>query len=440
MGFVICLLDAASALGLRNAGTHRRRNVIGIHDYLALCISRRTAYGLYQAGLTAQEALFICVQDRNHPDFGNIQPLAQKIDSHKHIKLAEAKVADDLHTLDRTDIVMHIAAANADVFQILCQILCHFLGQRGDKRALTFLNLFVDFADQIVDLSLNRPDQNLRIQQTGRANDLFHDLSGPFPFIFPWCGRNINPLMDPIRKLVKLQRPVIKSGGKAEAVFHQRLFPGPVAAIHGADLRQRHMALIHKEQKILREIIQQGHRRASRRAVGDHPGVVFNSRTIAQLLHHFNVIVRALANALSLEQFIVFFKITHTLIAFDPNAFDRRGHFFSRRHIMAGRIDRRMIQDPRRLPCDHVDLADSIHFIPKELDPDGAIIGIGRENLQRVAANPKLVALKSDVVALIANVDQLMQQLVKISCLTRAERNHHIGIVDRIAQAVNAGD
>ena len=39
-----------------------------------------------------------------------------------------------------------------------------------------------------------------------------------------------------------------------------------VAVVHGPDLGQRHVALVHKQQKVVREEVQQGHGGGARRA------------------------------------------------------------------------------------------------------------------------------------------------------------------------------
>ena len=68
------------------------------------------------------------------------------------------------------------------------------------------------------------------------------------------------------------------------------------------------MAFIYKQKKIVREIIHQRHRRRSRRTTRDDAGIVLNAAAKSNLLQHFNVIHRALADALRLEKLIVRLK------------------------------------------------------------------------------------------------------------------------------------
>ena len=99
------------------------------------------------------------------------------------------------------------------------------------------------------------------------------------------------------------------------------------------------MALVHKEEKILGEIVQQGHGRAARRPVGDDPGIVFDPGAVAQLLHHLDIIIRALLYPLRLDQLVVFLEIFYPSVAFFPDPADGGGHFFLGGHIVAGGID-----------------------------------------------------------------------------------------------------
>ena len=100
---------------------------------------------------------------------------------------------------------------------------------------------------------------------------------------------------------LKLERSVIKGRRQAEAILYQRLFAGVVSAVHGAHLRQGHMALIHKQQKIVREIIQQGGGHTARCSAGEHCRIVLDALAHAHLVEHFNVVIGALQRCAGLR-------------------------------------------------------------------------------------------------------------------------------------------
>ena len=264
---VVGLLLFAAALGFVDAGAHGRSNHIGVHQHLAVGIARRPADCLNQAGFAAEEAFLVRIQNRNQANFRNVQALAQKVDAHQHVKSPGAEIADDFHTLDGADVVVHVTGFNAGRRQVFGQILGHFFRQCRDESPLPHVNFCVDFGDQIIDLPFNRPDENFGIQQSGRADDLLGKLTCPFTLVLAGRGRNINALVNPLRKLFKLQGSVVIGGRQAETKLHQRILSGMVAPVHSPHLRERHMALIHEEQEILREVIQKGHGRAAGSAV-----------------------------------------------------------------------------------------------------------------------------------------------------------------------------
>ena len=267
MGRVIGLLFLPAAGRLIDAGTHGGGYGVGVHDDLTLGITGGPAHGLDQAGLTAEEALLVRVQNGHQPHLRNIQALTQQVNAHQHVELAQAQVTDDLHALNGSDIMVHIPAADAGIGEVIGQILRHFLGQGSHQAALALGDLGIDLADQVVDLPFYGANEDFRVQQARGPDDLLHHLARPLPLVVAGGGGDIDPLVDSVGKLLKLQRPVVKGRGQAEAVVHQGLLSGPVPPVHGPHLRQGHMAFIHKEQEVLWEIVQQGHGRAARRPV-----------------------------------------------------------------------------------------------------------------------------------------------------------------------------
>ena len=179
---------------------------------------------------------------------------------------------------------MHIAHTDTRLLQISCQILCHFFRQRRDEHALLPRDHGVAFADQIVDLPLDGTHVDPRIKQTGRADDLLDNLPGALALELCRSRRDIDGLPDLALELREGQRPVVERARQAEAVIDQALLAAAVAGVHRAHLRQCDVALVDKEQKILREIVQQRHRRRARRAAGNHAGIVLDAAAKANFL------------------------------------------------------------------------------------------------------------------------------------------------------------
>src|SRR5690606_7077290 len=64
MCFIICLLSLATSVGFVYGNLHGVRYRIGIHDHLAVLVSRSTADSLYQRALVAEKTFFVSVEDR----------------------------------------------------------------------------------------------------------------------------------------------------------------------------------------------------------------------------------------------------------------------------------------------------------------------------------------------------------------------------------------
>ena len=153
--------------------------------------------------------------------------------------------------------MVHILGFHAVVVQIVGQILGHFHGQRGHQCAFAALQALVDLAQKVFDLPFHRLYHDHRVQKAGGADHLFRRLCAVLLLIFSGCGRNKDHLMDLFLHLLKFEGAVVKGRGQAESKFHQRFFAAVVAAVHGVQLGQHHMAFIHHQKKIFRKIIQQ---------------------------------------------------------------------------------------------------------------------------------------------------------------------------------------
>ena len=109
--FVVGHLDAATAPRFGDCQVHGVGGFVGIHDYLAVRVTSSAADGLDQAALVSQEALLVGVENGHQRYLGQVQALAQQVDSHQHIELAQTQIAQDVHALKRADVAVHVAGA-----------------------------------------------------------------------------------------------------------------------------------------------------------------------------------------------------------------------------------------------------------------------------------------------------------------------------------------
>ena len=245
--------------------------------------------------------------------------------------------------------------------------------------------------------------------------------------------------MDPLLKLREGQRPVVKSRRQTETVIDQHFFSRPVAVIHRPHLGHHHMAFVNEQQEILGHIVQQRIRRRTRLPAGHDTGIVFDARAKADFPQHLHIVFGALTNALRLDQLAVFFKIFDTLLHFGLNIPKCLFQFVLGCDIMRSRIDGHMIQKAHGCAGNRMDLGNPIDFIPEELHANGIVIGVSQPNFQRITPNAEAVSLKSQIVALVLKLYQTAAQRIPIPGVSGAQRDHHIGIIDGVAQRVDTG-
>ena len=104
----------------------------------------------------AQEALLVGVEDRDQRHLGQVEAFAQQVDADQHVVHAEPQVAQDLDALERVDLRVQVLDLDAQLLQVVGEVLGHLLGERGDERALAALDPLADLVHQVVDLALGR--------------------------------------------------------------------------------------------------------------------------------------------------------------------------------------------------------------------------------------------------------------------------------------------
>ena len=440
MGLVVVVLNPPAALCLVHGGAHTAGYGVGVEDDHALGVSGGTADGLDEAGFAAEEALLVGVQNGHQTHLRHVQALPQEVDAHQHVKLPQPEVPDQLHPLDGLHVVVHIPHPDAGLLQILCQILRHFFRQGRDQHPLVSGGAGVDLPNEVVDLPLYGPHLHPGVQQPRGPDHLLHNLVRLAPLVVRRGGGDIHRLAEPGLELIKFQGTVVEGAGEPEAVLHKALLPGPVPVVHGPDLGQRHMALIHKEDKVVGEIVHQGQRRGAHRPAGDHPAVVLDAGAVAQFPHHLHIVGGALADALGLDQFALLRKPGLPLIQFLLDLPDGPVHLLLAGDIVAGGPDGNGVQPAGHGAGDRVDFTEPVDLVSEELHPDGAVLPVGGPEFHRVAPDPEHVPLKRDVVAFVADLHQAVEQLVPLHLGPRPQGDHHLLKVLRLPQAVDAAD
>ena len=335
---------------------------------------------------------------------------------------------------------MQVPHADTHLPHVIRQVLRHALGQRGDHHLVARGGLLVYLGDKVIDLPCHRPHINLRIQQSGRTDDLLRPQRLMLFLIIAGRGGHEHHLVQLGLPLREVQRPVIQRRGQTEAVVYQHPLSCLVPVVHAAHLRHRHVGLIDDQQKVLREIIHQRVRRGTGRKSGQMTRIVLDAGAEACLPHHLHVEIGAFRDALRLDQLIVRAEILHPFLQLRLDILRGLRHALRRDHIVGRREDGHMIQTGLDLSGQRVDLCNAVDLIPEEFNADGLILRPGCDQFDHIAPHAEGPAVKIHVIALVLDLDQLFDDLVPVPDHARPQRNDHVLIINGAAQAIDAGN
>ena len=295
-----------------------------------------------------------------------------------------------------------------------------------------------DLLQQVVHLPLHRPHLDRRIHQPGRPDHLLdHHALRLRQLVGARRGRDEDHLRRARLPLLEIERAVVERRRQAEPVRHQHFLARAVAEVHAADLRHRLVALVHDQEGVVGQVVEQRRRRFAGRAPGQVPRVVLDAVAVADLAHHLEVEHRALVQPLRLEQLAFRLELPAALRELGLDRLDRQARAVARGHEVRLREHRHLVDAPEHLAGERVEPGELVHFVAEEADAE-RVLFVRRHDLDDVAAHAERAAAELDVVALVLNLDQLAQDVVALDALPLLQRQHHAVVGLGRAQAVDA--
>ena len=336
---------------------------------------------------------------------------------------------------------MHVADFDAVFVQVFGQVFRHFLGQGGYQHPFAFQDGFAAFFHQVVNLVFDRADQADGVGQPGRADDLFDENAFAL-FHFPVAGSGGNEygLRPHAVPFLQFQRPVVKAGGQAEAVFRKRSLAVAVAAVHAADLRYGNVAFVDKQQSVRRQVFKQRRRRLAGRAAGQITGIVFDPLAMAGGFQHFEVKAGALLQPLGFKQFVVFAEIFQLRPQFLFDAGNGLGQGRPRGNIMAGRVNHHFFEVGGLFAGQGVEFADAFDFVAEEGNAPGAVFQVSGKDIEGVALHAESAADEVELVAFVLQFGQPAVYVLRFDLVAGFELERHRRIGSDVAQTVDAGN
>ena len=395
---------------------------------------------MHQRGRGAQEALLVGVENRNQRDLRQVEPLTQEVHTDQHVEIAFAKIAQQLHTIERVDVRMQVAHPDTELAVVGAQLLRHALGQRGHQDALALFRPHADLGQKVVDLAARRPHLDIGIGQAGGPDHLLHNDSARLAeLVGAGRRRHVGRLPYQFLELLELQRPVVERRGQPEAMLHQVGLARAVAVEHAAKLGNGHVALVDENHVIVGQVLDERWRRLARGPPGEVAGVVLDTVAIPQGAHHLEVVHRPLMNALRLQQSALFLQRPQMFFQLHLDRLDRRDAALVRGHVVRPRVNRHALVHLDKIAEERIDLGEPNDLVVFQHDADGRV-SIRREELDLIAMHPKGAALEHALLAPVVDLDQAAQQRLASHLLTLLEQQQHAVVGLGRAEPVNAGD
>ena len=164
------------------------------------------------------------------------------------------------------------------------------------------------------------------------------------------------------------------------------------------------MALVDDGEEVVREVVDQALGRLARGAPGERTRIVLDAVAVAELLHHLDVVLGPLAQALRLEILLRGVEVLQPLRQLVLDAHVRGLHLVLRHHeLLGGRDDGRGHGDAH-VEVRHGERADGFDLVPEEVHAD-ALRRVGGEDVHGVAAHAEGARRVVHVVARILGGD-----------------------------------
>ncbi len=126
---IVLELQRPAALGLVDGPLHRVGDLVGVEHDLGVDVPGRPADRLDQRGLAPEEPLLVGVEDADHRDLGQVEPLAQQVDADQGVEGPLAQLAEDRDPLEGIELGVEPLAPQALFLEVARQVLGQPLGQ-----------------------------------------------------------------------------------------------------------------------------------------------------------------------------------------------------------------------------------------------------------------------------------------------------------------------
>ena len=161
---------------------------------------------------------------------------------------------------------------------------------------------------------------------------------------------------------------------------------------------------------------------------------------VAHRPDHLQVEARPLLDALRFQQLAVALERGNPRVQFGLNAADRTVVPVRRNQVVCVGVDRDLGQAAQRPAGQRIDLVDGVHLVAEEFDAQALVLRRRRKNLDDVPPHAKRPAVKIQVVALVLDLDELLQDRLAPDLHTLFQVQQHVVVHLGRAETVDARD
>ena len=240
-------------------------------------------------------------------------------------------------------------------------------------------------------------------------------------------------------ELVEAERAVVERRREPEAEVDERLLARAVALVHPAELRDRLVRLVDEADEVVGEVVDERERVRADRAPLERARVVLDPVAEAELLHHLEVVLGALADPVRLEHPPLGLELRDLLLELRAQVVDRALDRRARGDVLRRRPDDEVVEVRVHLARQRVEVRDLLDLVAEERDAIRRL-DVRRLDLDEVALHPEAAAPEHGVVAHVLALDELAEHLVAVVRLPHLEHEHALAPLLGRAEAVDARD
>ena len=176
--------------------------------------------------MASEEALFIGIKNSNPTDLRKIETFSKKVDTNKDIIYSLTKILKNTDSFKSINITMDIRGVNTPFTQVRIQLLSHTLRKGSNQYSFILIYSLSYLLHEVINLIHGGAYLYFRVKQTGRTYHLLCKYTFCLlELIVTRSSGYINDLISQLLEFIKLQRTVVDSGRKPEAILHQVHFP-----------------------------------------------------------------------------------------------------------------------------------------------------------------------------------------------------------------------